>query len=212
MDEQKISTVQKHKTTFQLIVISTFLIISSQNVLGATPAEIQEWLDAHNTYRALHGVPNVTWSTTVAQSAQAYADTCPSGHSYHPQYGENLAWSYGQNPSFGDVVKWWYDEEQYYDYNNPGFSSTTGHFTQVVWKNTTEIGCGYRSGCSISLLGKTFTDVWVCQYNPHGNVSGQFADNVFPPGTPVPGTPVPSVPGNKDNSFLPAIFELLLNK
>jgi len=142
---------------------------------AATTAEIEQWLQAHNNYRSLHGVPNVTWSVTVATSAQTWANTCPSGHS-SSGYGENMAFA-SNVLSISDVVAMWYNEEPLYDYNNPGWNPATGHFTQVVWKNTTEIGCGYVTGC-----GTGWPNVWVCQYNPPGNVIGQFAANVFPPG------------------------------
>lgn len=58
-----------------------------------------------------------------------------------------------------------------YDYNEPGFSETTGHFTQLVWKNTTTMGCGCR------LCG---TRGWflVCEYWPRGNVVGEFGSQV----------------------------------
>ena len=70
----------------------------------------------------------------------------------------------------------WYDEVEWYDYNNPEVSShETGHFAQVVWASTTEVGCGIarcdRSG------------VVVCQYRPSGAWKGGFAKNVSPPDT-----------------------------
>jgi hypothetical protein len=145
-----------------------------RDALAATASEIQEWLDAHNDRRALHGVPAVTWSDTVATSAQTWADACPSSHS-GSQYGENLAFAtYLLSPT--EVVELWYSEEPLYDYDNPGWDPAYGHFTQVVWKNTLQIGCGYRTGCSTG-----WPNVWVCQYNPPGNYLGQFANNVLPP-------------------------------
>ena len=94
------------------------------------------------------------------------------------------------------IVQWWYDEEPLYDYNNPGFSPETGHFTQVVWKGTTEIGCGFTTGCSPG-----YANVWVCQYSPPGNFLGQFAENVFPPD-----------PGSGDKATVIAPVLLLLLK
>ncbi len=47
-----------------------------------------------------------------------------------------------------------------YNFANGGFSGATGHFTQLVWKDTTRIGCGYNFGCSM----KTY----VCNYDPPG--------------------------------------------
>ena len=160
-----------------IVIISGLLFPYPKNACGATAAEIQEWLDAHNKHRSLHGVPPVTWSNTVAASAQAWVDTCPSGHS-SSSYGENMSYaSYSRTPT--NVVDGWYSEVSLYDYNNPGFSYATGHFTQVVWKNTTQIGCGYRTGCS-----GPWANIWVCQYNPPGNYAGQFPANVLPPVVP----------------------------
>ncbi len=156
------------------------------------PASDQQWLDAHNNYRTTHGVPSVTWSSTVAASAQAWANTCPAGHSPRPPrtYGENIAYAtYTQAAQ--NVTTRWYDEEPLYDYNNPGFSSATGHFTQVVWKNTTQIGCGCRHDCS-----GTWQSVCVCQYNPPGNIIGQFAANVLPPSSTKPGAPTLASPAD----------------
>lgn len=174
---------------FTLIIANAFFIFG-EKASCATPEEIQQWLQAHNNYRALHGVPAVTWSTTLEASAQAWADTCPSGHS-SSGYGENMAFaSYALSPQ--NVVDYWYSEEIYYDYNNPGWSSQTGHFTQVVWKSTTQIGCGCKTGCSSG-----WWCVCVCQYNPPGNVIGQFAENVLPPtSAPLPGAPSLSSPAN----------------
>ena len=54
----------------------------------------------------------------------------------------------------------WYDEAPQYDYSQPRFSGSTGHFTQLVWKETTKVGCGVNAGCGM----KTY----VCQYSPQG--------------------------------------------
>jgi uncharacterized protein YkwD len=145
--------------------------------MAATQEESDQWLAVHNRYRKLHGVPPVVWSEHVAASAQAHAETCPSGHS-GSGYGENLAWA-SYDMGISGVVAKWYDEESSYEYENPGFISGTGHFTQIIWKGTREIGCAYVAECGSghSLRANT----WVCQYDPPGNYLRQFSENVFPP-------------------------------
>lgn len=176
---------------FITISVMILLLIPSSVILAATPAQITAWLEKHNSFRVFHGVPPVSWSATVAASAQAFAETCPDKHS-GSGYGENLAWA-TYNMGEDSVVQLWYDEESLYDYDNPGFSSSTGHFTQVVWKGTTQIGCGFKSGCSFPWPNSS---VWVCQYNPPGNYLGQFEENVLPPVSDSDGD---GIPDNQDN-------------
>ena len=60
----------------------------------------------------------------------------------------------------------WYDEIALYDYNNPGFSMATGHFTQVIWKNSIELGVGLAFSADNRAA-------WVvAQYSPPGNYGG----------------------------------------
>ena len=47
-----------------------------------------------------------------------------------------------------------------YNFAAPGWSASTGHFTQVVWRATLRVGCGVKRGCG--------WDTYVCQYSPPG--------------------------------------------
>ena len=92
-----------------------------------------------------------------------------------PGCGENLAMH--SNTKFltttNVATQMWYDEvtDPGYDFNKQGFGMGTGHFTQVVWKGSTELGCGV-SGMYV-----------VCRYcNEAGNMQGDFETNVFPKG------------------------------
>ncbi len=146
-------------------------------LMAAPTEESAQWLAAHNQYRKLHGVPSVVWSEKVAASALVHAKTCPSGHS-GSRYGENLAWA-SYDMGIGPAVKMWYDEEALYDYENPGYIPGVGHFTQVVWKATQEIGCAHISGCR---SGKSLrANIWVCHYFPPGNFHHHFQKNVLSP-------------------------------
>ncbi|KAI5800274.1 CAP domain-containing protein [Peziza echinospora] len=134
----------------------------------------QEYLNSHNAYRAKHGAPALKFSQTLADYAQAHVGNCVFAHSSPYKYGENLAAGYA---TVSKAIDAWYQEEVYYDYAKAEFSSQTGHFTQVVWANAKEIGCG-----SIACNGKNGTPgtYYSCSYD-QGNISGQFAANVKPP-------------------------------
>ncbi|CAI4045091.1 sterol-binding protein SKDI_11G2240 [Saccharomyces kudriavzevii IFO 1802] len=131
-------------------------------------------VNEHNTKRALHkDTGSLTWSDTLATYAQNYADSYDcSGNLVHSggPYGENLALGYGTTGS----VDAWYNEISSYDYSNPGFSESAGHFTQVVWKGTSEVGCGLKS------CGGAWGDYIICSYKDAGNYIGEFAENVMP--------------------------------
>jgi len=68
----------------------------------------------------------------------------------------------------------WYDEIGQYNYTYGGFSMNTGHFTQVVWKGTKEVGFGKATSNSNVVFV-------VANYFPAGNMQGQFQKNVSPP-------------------------------
>jgi uncharacterized protein YkwD len=136
-------------------------------------SQMQSILEAHNSYRAKHCVPPLTWSTELAASAQMWANRCDFNHDYQPPHGENLFLGTARAYPPQSVVGSWYEEISEYDYGRPDFSEATGHFTQLVWQRTKQIGC------AVALCGRD--NLWVCRYSPHGNVTGQFRQNVPKP-------------------------------
>ena len=149
---------------FFFIVLSTILSTTAQN----SP---QDFVDLHNSARAAVGVGPVSWDDAVAAYAQNYADQrigdCQLVHSGGP-YGENLFWGSGRDYSAADAVNAWVAEKQYYDYDSNTCASgeVCGHYTQVVWANSVNIGCA-RVTCDSGSIFIT------CNYNPPGNYVGQ---------------------------------------
>ncbi|KAM7296938.1 Golgi-associated plant pathogenesis-related protein 1 [Ixodes scapularis] len=94
------------------------------------------------------------------------------------QYGENIYTAASSSPSFildaQTPVDSWYSEIKDYDYANPGSSSKATHFTQVVWKSTTNLGCARSKAASRNAY------FVVCNYDPSGNYAGQYEQNVLP--------------------------------
>ncbi|MBN3276921.1 GAPR1 protein, partial [Polyodon spathula] len=142
-----------------------------------------EFLAAHNTYRQQHGAEPLRLNQALCKSAQSWAEhmlaTKTMQHS-STSNGENLyyTWSSTANSIAGSkAVESWYSEIKDYNFRNPGFGSNTGHFTQVVWKSSKELGVGKATD------GKTMYVVG--HYSPAGNITnpGYFQSNVLPPGT-----------------------------
>merc|ERR1719310_344315 len=69
------------------------------------------------------------------------------------------------------AIKMWYNEvnDPGYNFSSPGFTGGTGHFTQVVWKESTKVGLAVNG------------DYVAANYLPAGNMSmpGEFEKNVL---------------------------------
>ena len=79
-----------------------------------------------------------------------------------------------------DAVDGWGDERKFYDFANGGggFSEQTGHFTQLVWKATTSVGCGRVDCGEGGANGAAQGWFVVCEYYSAGNVEGEYAAEV----------------------------------
>lgn len=114
----------------------------------------------------------------VAQQwAQKMANSNQMRHSNNAKYGENIYMTTNTKITDSEAVKRatksWYDEQAKYNYRLAAFASSTGHFTQVVWKASKNLGIG---------VARSNKGVYVCaNYNPRGNVIGRFTQNVLAP-------------------------------
>nr|BAV01273.1 PR-1b [Nepenthes alata] len=132
----------------------------------------QDFLDGHNIARAQVGVKNITWNNTVAAYALNYANQrrgdCELIHS-NGSYGENLARG-SPDLSATEAVNLWVNEKAYYNYTSNSCidGKECHHYTQVVWRNSTHLGCA-RVHCA----NNTGTFV-ICNYDPAGNIVGQY--------------------------------------
>ncbi|CAE6410824.1 unnamed protein product [Rhizoctonia solani] len=131
----------------------------------------EDYLIVHNNERANHGASALIWDEDLASSAQAWADQCKFQHS---QTGQNLYAGTG-NPTAADAVGAWNAESKDY---NPG-GPKPSHWTQVVWKETTKLGCALKQCEPGTIFDAKYTaNYYVCHYSPAGNVRGQFTQNV----------------------------------
>ncbi len=149
------------------------VVVPRANPEGArAPAEVVEFLQVHNQERVRVGAPPLRWSDTLARHAQEWADQLASTGTFKHRdqsqtgYGENL---FGGSDGFtpGDAARQWMQERAAYKggpVTNENFM-TVGHYTQMVWSTTTEVGYGIARGRNGVVV--------VANYSPAGNFSGR---------------------------------------
>ncbi|SCZ86835.1 CAP domain-containing protein [Nitrosomonas mobilis] len=166
------------------IIMVSIIVIMSFPAYALNVAQQAEMVVAHNIYRAEVGAPPIKYSGSLATTAQAWADnlktnkSCNLEHSKGSGLGENIFWAGAVTWSDGKIGKqdvtptkvtdsWGSEKADYiYSSNSCRDGKICGHYTQVVWSETTEIGCG-TAVCDDS------TQVWVCNYAPAGNMAGE---------------------------------------
>nr|XP_045609389.1 nucleoporin NSP1-like isoform X2 [Procambarus clarkii] len=139
----------------------------------------KECLKSHNDYRAKHGAPPLKLSKKLSKYAEEWAKTIAKKetlqHRPNNSYGENLYCAWSSNPKHkikgSEAVDSWYSEIKDFTFGREPSDLRAGHFTQVVWMDSTELGVAIARSKS----GKIFV---VANYSPAGNFVGSFATKV----------------------------------
>jgi len=168
------------KILFSIIFIAAVLVMhvfSENNNSAGTGQDpsIAEIVNAHNKYRSELGIPPLTWSDTLAKNAKIWADRLAGErrmyHSSGSGEGENLWMGTSGYYSLTQMVDSWGGEKRNFKKGRfPNVSRTgnwadVGHYTQVIWRTTTEVGCARSRGGGYDFL--------VCRYSPPGNYMGK---------------------------------------
>ena len=175
----------------KLIIIFLFLVthLYADGVKVSPKAMTQ----AHNDLRLKYQSPPLTYSRALEEVAENWAKRlqskgCQMSHSLG-ETGENIYWaspytsiktnSNGnktrtnslQNITDKQVTQTWYEEVKWYDYdtNQCKKGKVCWHYTQVIWNTTRKLGCA-------AIACKDFSQIWVCEYAPAGNINMRYPD------------------------------------
>jgi len=167
-----------HDTKVRGLVADDAPQSSDQNFISAV-------MRAHWYWRTLHCAQPLVWDSDLADAAKADIAECTPDPE-HKRAGSNLS---SVNPAPENYDAWvefartavhgWHEEETKYPYNNPHYDESWGHFTQMVWRNTTRIGCAMgHCPTTVNYPGRLY-----CYYSFFGNnvETGQFEAQVWAP-------------------------------
>ncbi len=143
---------------------------------ASTPDFAKRILTAHNSERATLGIPPLAWSDALAADAAPWAaHLAQTGTFQHSpddarlNEGENLWEGTAGGYSPEQMVGMWAAEKRFYRHgvfkSGTSDGQAVGHYTQMIWKTTTQVGCALASGGG--------NDVLVCRYAPPGNFIGE---------------------------------------
>lgn len=183
-DALRARTWRRHvvRTAWALLAVGA----GSLGLVGASEVQRQlarnalqsEMLDAHNAARRDVGFPPLVWSNRLEANAAAYAAIMARSRRFAhsgnldgaPPQGENLWMGTHGAYSYADMAEAWVEERQFYDGGSiddafaAGNFGDIGHYTQIIWRRTTHVGCAISNGSD--------DDYLVCRYMPAGNVLG----------------------------------------
>ena len=162
----------------KLLLLSALLV--SLNSFGQR-TDNEKALEIHNLERASLGLNGLEWSYKLERDAQKYADYLAKKEKFRHSnqleklnQGENLFKLEGDftlKDYLSEASFSWLSEKKDYVYvkigDNKNIFSKVGHYTQMIWHNTTQIGIAY----SKSKLGNVYV---VARYYPSGNWDGEY--------------------------------------
>ena len=161
----------------RLVPVVACLGLCFSSEAGALDQAQARVLVEHNRERAAWGVPALRWDHGLAREAELYAAQLASSGQW--RHSASLSADRGENLWMGtrgayrpsDMVGSWLQQRarfvpgRFPQVSRTGRWSDVGHYSQIVWRGTTHVGCAIRSSASADYL--------VCRYGPAGNVVGR---------------------------------------
>ncbi|KAK5703250.1 hypothetical protein LTR97_004199 [Elasticomyces elasticus] len=146
----------------------------------------------HNLHRSNHSAPAIEWDDALAATAEKIASSCVYAHDVDTDgggYGQNIAAGVESNNISAIITDLFYNGEVgwydgLYGKDQPDMTNFEkwGHFSQIVWVDTTHVGCATYD-CTNKGLANVGTDVapffTVCNYKNPGNYANEYGVNVL---------------------------------
>lgn len=165
-----------------LPVLSASAVETRSGRWNGVPADnrttfVERLLALHNTERARIGAPPLTWDPLLAVHAQRWAEDLArrrafehSPNASRPGEGENLFMGTAGAWRIEEMIGGFIDEKRDFrrgtfpDVSKSGQWERVAHYTQLIWRNTSRVGCALASNGE--------NDFLACRYSPPGNVVG----------------------------------------
>lgn len=163
------------------------LLIIISPIFSSYPndSQAQIFTQLHNNYRIsvnppARCMPLMSWNWSISDTSNAWAKQCIWAHSATPNLGENLYATSIRTPNSTNFnvstpVSLWASEKSYYYYSNNTCATgqICGHYTQLIWDTSKQLGCAFQD-CPLikNLPWSNGGTIVVCQYSAPGNVIG----------------------------------------
>jgi len=194
MNIRQLLTMESVNFTFSsTLFFFIFVVNLVPNTIAELPRpqlDEVESVNLHNEKRAqvspaaVKCLHKLKWDDNLAKLAQAWSNKCifehgdvderfrtkaPDGRPYGTRTGQNLAMAQkGGTLTIRESVAMWFNEYKDYDFcanKNKNPPAMIGHYTAMVWNETTHVGCGWAKCGGVGNVGELIT----CNYWPAGN-------------------------------------------
>ena len=150
-------------------------------------------LNKNNYYRELHGVRPLILDDYLNKMAFILAKQNLEentlkynnlGYIHHEELGMNVL-TFDEKLDGDKLMDKWYMEKKNYNFIEPNEYDEFFDFTQMIWKDSTNFGCGYyckrvnENNENNNNENQSNNYCYVALYFPAGNKLGEFRNNVF---------------------------------
>ena len=202
--------------------------VSSGQTMRNLGWQLNRTYDFSRQNRPANRLPLLSVSDSLRSSVENYVAQCKFDHSGLPNRGENIFVATGSSWTIQNAVNSWADEARYLSY--PAGAETVscqagkvcGHYTQMIWQNTTQVGCASKFCPTVTQNGAPMfngkaAELFICHYSPPGNFVSSSGGPILAPytgvGVTAPISNPPSTPdcSNSGSAITPILLLLLLN-